>query len=397
MAFLIASLICVLLFHGLAQETNGSELPTQCTGRTSMFCYPVIPSFIQIYGWNLSNVERLYLYDVYGLKWSLQTLPSGLFNWATNVQYLYMSDVGLENLNCDIFQPLRNSLNTIEMQRNLFREFPSCALKNMNHLKSIDFSYQNIESVIINDIELDSLSKIEMRQNKIISFSISNINNNNDITIVLDNNKISYLNISGVNCIKHLQVIENQLAEINHDIFHNSHATLVYLELSYNALNDDVWNVLEGVTSLETLKLKQNRLQTVSPSVITRLSKLVHLDLSHNYIKLLTDVLLRSGKMKTVLFNSNKLVNFPPNLIHDKITFRDSYHCTLDISNNMLNNIQLNMPSTSARLTLNLGQNELTTIQFNTNDREIESLNISSNRLVTLPETLLKAKPLHHF
>ncbi|CAG2253170.1 unnamed protein product [Mytilus edulis] len=277
------------------------------------------------------------------------------------------------------------------MQNN-YSEFPSCALQNLNQLKSIYFSDQNIESVNINDMELDSLSKVDLRNNKISNFSISNINNNNNIQLILDNNKISYLNISGVNRISYLHVKENRLAEINHGIFHNSHSTLVYLELSYNSLDDDIWNVLEGVTSLETLKLKQNRLQSVSPSVITHLSKLSHLDLSHNYITSLTDVLFRSGKMTTILFNSNKLVNLPANLVDDINTFRDNHYCTLDISNNMMDNIKLIMPSTSTRLTLNLGQNELTVIHFKTNVKEIESLNISSNRLVTLPETLPKAK-----
>ncbi|CAC5418644.1 unnamed protein product [Mytilus coruscus] len=211
--------------------------------------------------------------------------------------------------------------------------------------------------------------------------------------MVLDSNNIFYLNISGVNRIRYLYVKKKtQLTEINHGIFLNSHSTLVSLELSYNALDDDVWNVLVGVTSLRILKLKQNRLQIVSPSVLTRLSELDFLDLSHNYISSLTDVLLRSGKMSYVLFNSNKLVNFQPNLIHDTYTFRDNSYCKLDISYNMMDSFELNMPTTSTRLTLNLGQIELTDIHFKTNDRGIESLNISSNRLVTLSETLPKAK-----
>ncbi|XP_071171066.1 leucine-rich repeat and death domain-containing protein 1-like [Mytilus edulis] len=357
-----------------------------------MYCYPVIPSFVQMYGWNLPNVERLSFRNGNGLQWSLKTIPVGLFNWASGIKYLSMYNIGLEDLKCDIFQPLKSSLNTLDMQGNLFREFPSCALKNMNRLETIYFSYQNIESVNIIDLELNSLKYITLRRNKISNFSISNINNYNDIQILLDYNKISYLNISGVNRISYLHGKENQISEINHGIFHSSHSNLVYLDLSYNALNDDVWNVLEGVASLKTLKLKQNKLHTVRPSVLNRLSALYELDLSNNYITSFADVLLRSGTMRNVLLNSNTLLNFPSNVIDDTKTFGSNYDCTIDISNNRMDNIKLDIPTTCTRFTLNLGQNELTAIHFKTNDKEIESLNISSNRLVTLPTTLPKAK-----
>ncbi|CAC5379275.1 unnamed protein product [Mytilus coruscus] len=391
MAFFIAPILYVL-FNGLVWITNGNELPTRCSGSTSVYCYPVMPSFVQMYGWNLPNIEQLSLYNGYGLKWSLQTLPSGLFNWASNIEYVNMRDVGLESLKCDIFQPLRNSLKNIRMDYNLFQEFPSCALKNLNQLKYIYFSSQNIESVNINDLESNYLTLIDLRQNKISNFSISNIKNIDNIQILLDNNEITYLNISRVNRIYSLSAKENQITEINHGIFYNSHSTLVSLDLSYNAIDDEVWNVLEGVTLLNTLKLRHNRLQTVSPSVITRLSELYFLDLSHNYISSLTDVFLRSGKMRYVLLNSNKLVNFPSNLIDDTNTFGDNVYCTLDISNNMIDNFQLNIPTTCARLTLNLGKNELTAIHIKrNNDKTSDLFNISSNRMVTLPETLPKA------
>ncbi|CAG2253160.1 LRFN5 [Mytilus edulis] len=183
------------------------------------------------------------------------------------------------------------------MDYNLFREFPACALKNLHQLRYIYFSSQNIESVNINDLVLNSLQMIDLRQNKISNFSISNINNINRIQIHLENNDITYLNISRVNRIHTLSVQKNQLVEVHQNIFQNSHSTLVNLDLSYNYLDDEVWKVFEGITAVTTLKLKQNRLQTVSPSVITRLSELHHLDLSHNYITSLTDVLLRSEKL----------------------------------------------------------------------------------------------------
>ncbi|CAG2253166.1 unnamed protein product [Mytilus edulis] len=306
-----------------------------------MYCYPVIPSFVHFYGWNLPNVEGLYVRNGYGLQWTLKTIPVGLFNWASNIKYLQMYNVGLEALKCDVFQPLKNSLSFLNMHSNLFREFPSCVLKNLNQLERIYFSSQNIESANIDDLELNSLKYITLRQNKISNFSISNINNYNDIQILLDFNKISYLNISGVNRISHLQGKVNKISKINHGIFHSSHSNLVYLELSYNALDDDVWNVLEGVTSLKTLKLKQNKLHTVRPSVLNRLSALNELDLSHNYITSFADVLLRSGTMLNVLLNSNTLLNFPSNVIDDTNTFGSIYDCTIDISNNRLDNIKL--------------------------------------------------------
>ncbi|CAC5418645.1 unnamed protein product [Mytilus coruscus] len=390
MAVFIAPILYVL-FNGLVWVTNGNELPMQCSGSTSMYCYPVIPSFVPLYGWNLPNVEQLSFYNRYGLKWSLQTLPNGLFDWASNIEYIYMNDVGLENLKCDIFQPLRNSLYYINMANNLFREFPACALKNLNQLKYILFSNQNIESVNINDLESNHLTQIDLRQNKISNFSISNINNFKNIQIFLDNNEITYLNISRVNRIQYLSVRNNKLKVIYRGIFQNSRSVLQHLKLSYNGLDDDVWDVLDDVWSLRTLELKQNGIQTVSPSVITRLSELYYLDLSHNYITSLTDILLRSGKMSTFFLNSNKLVEFPSNVIDDTNTFGNNYYCKLDISNNMMDNIQLNIPTTCTKLTLNLAQNELTAIHFKNNDNTIDLLNISNNRLVTLPETLPKA------
>lgn len=157
MAVFIAKLIIYfLILHGQFWFAIGNEMPIECSGSTRMTCYPVIPSFVQSYGWNLPNIEELVLINEYILKWSLQTLPTGLFNWAGNIKYIKMNDVGLENLECDIFHPLRNSLSSLSMDYNLFREFPACALKNLHQLRYIYFSYQNIESVNINDLVLNS-------------------------------------------------------------------------------------------------------------------------------------------------------------------------------------------------------------------------------------------------
>ncbi|CAC5418649.1 unnamed protein product [Mytilus coruscus] len=393
MAFFIAKfMICFLFYYGQLWLTNGNEMPKRCYGSiTSMSCKPIIPSFIQFYGWDLPNLEHLSLdndlhFDRNQVKWSLPTLPSGLFNWASKIKHLYMDDVGLENLKCDIFQPLRNSLNGIRMDKNMFREFPSCAFENLNQLESILFRYQNLESVNINDLQLNSLTDIDLTRNEISSFSIYNISNNKNIRILLDENKISFLNISKVNRIRYLRVKENQLTKIYGRIFQYSRSTLEYLDLSYNALDDDVWNVLEGVTTLKTLKLQHNRFQTVSRSVFSHLSELYYLDLSHNYISV-TDFLIRSGKITVMLFNSNKLVSFPTNLFDNTISFEDTYHCTLDISNNMMDIFQLYIPTSLRRLALNLGQNQLTAIDFE-NHNKIYFLNISSNHLTSLPATL---------
>ncbi|CAG2192956.1 unnamed protein product [Mytilus edulis] len=287
--------------------------------------------------------------------------------------------------------PLMNTVQIIRMDFNILREFPSCALRNLNQLQHLYFSNQNIESVKIDELELKSLTYINLSKNKISNLSISNINNINNIQIKLDYNEITYLNISKVDRIHTITVTKNHLVAINYRIFQNSHLTLTYLDLSYNNLDDEVWKVLEGTKTLGTLRLKQNKLQTVSPFVINRLSNLIELDLSHNYITSLSDALFRSGKMTTILFNSNKLVNFPTDLVHDTNTFRDNSDCKLDISNNMLGNIHLTIPATNARLALNLGQNKLTAINLYSNNRELRALNISSNRLVTLPESLPKA------
>ncbi|CAC5375251.1 unnamed protein product [Mytilus coruscus] len=93
--------------------------------------------------------------------------------------------------------------------------------------------------------------------------------------------------------------------------------------------------------------------------------------------------------MTTVLFNENKLVKFPANIIQDTNTFKVDSYCTLGISNNMMGNLQLNIKAIHE---LYLGHNEFTVIHFKNSDNLIGLLNISSNRLVTLPETLPKAK-----
>lgn len=333
MSFFIAKfMICFLFSYGQLWLTNGNEMPKRCYGSiTSMSCKPIIPLFIQLYGWDLPDIEQLSLnneahFHRNQIKWLLPSLPSGLFNLASKIKHLSMNDVGLESLKCDIFQPLRNSLISIRMDQNLFREFPSCAFENLKHLESMEFRYQNLEYVHIHYLQLYSLTEIDFTRNQISRLSISNINYNKNIRILLDENKISFLNISKVYRIQHLRVKENQLTKIHSRIFQYSHSTLEYLDLSYNALDDDVWNVLKGVTTLNTLKLQHNRFQTVSPSVFSHLSELYYIDLSHNYISSLTDFLIRSGKITFVLFNSNKLASFPTNLFDNTINLDDTYH-----------------------------------------------------------------------
>lgn len=397
MAFFCAKFIrYCLFFYGQLWFTNGNELPMRCNGGTTrMYCYPVVPSFIHFYGWDLPYLEYLSVSNARDLKWSLQTLPSGLFNLASNIRYLDIDAVGLENLKCDIFEPLMYSLKFIRMDNNLFREFPSCAFKHLNRLERIHFRNQNLESVNMKDLQLYSLIDIDFTKNRISNFSIFNINNINDMRISLDENKISFLNISRVSRIQFLSAKNNRLTTIYVGIFQNSHSTLEYLDLSYNALDDDLWMALEGVTAIGKLKLAQNKLQTVNPYVISRLSELNYLDLSYNYISSLTDVLLRSGKMTIVLFNSNKLVNMPPNLIDGTKTFSDAYDCILDISSNMIDNLHFNIPIRPRGLRINFGHNALTAIHFKNYAEQsinINNINMSNNCLVNLPETLPKSK-----
>ncbi|XP_012254156.2 leucine-rich repeat protein soc-2 homolog [Athalia rosae] len=207
-----------------------------------------------------------------------------------------------------------------------------------------------------------------------------------------------------LNNLKVLNLSENYIENIPDEAFDHLQS-LEELDLSKNNLTTLTNRVLERVTNIELLDLSSNRISELDPA-INLLTRLIHLDLSHNNLenlpngslKTLTELrhldlsfnkivslgednLSHLNNLTSLLLNNNHLVYLSPHELPVSIEH-------LNVGYNMISAI----PNTLVNLKiLEVYYNEIRELDAETfGFSEIESLNISGNKLTSYPDLKLK-------
>ncbi|XP_026312265.1 PH domain leucine-rich repeat-containing protein phosphatase 2 isoform X2 [Piliocolobus tephrosceles] len=300
------------------------------------------------------------------------------------------------NLSCNGFRDLPSqignllNLQTLCLDGNFLTTLPE-ELGNLQQLSSLGISFNNfsqipevyekltmLDKVVMagNCLEvlnlgvlnrMNHIKHVDLRMNHLKTMAIENLEGNKHITHVdLRDNRLTDLDLSSLCSLEQLHCERNQLRELTLSGF-----SLRTLYASSNRLT--AVNVYPVPSLLTSLDLSRNLLECV-PDWACEAKKIEVLDVSYN---LLTEVpirILSSLSLRKLMLGHNHVQNLPTLVEHIPLEVLDLQH-----------NALTRLPDTLFSKALN----KLNKLE------QLEELNLSGNKLKTIPTTIANCKRLH--
>ncbi|XP_011832129.1 PREDICTED: PH domain leucine-rich repeat-containing protein phosphatase 2 isoform X2 [Mandrillus leucophaeus] len=300
------------------------------------------------------------------------------------------------NLSCNGFRDLPSqignllNLQTLCLDGNFLTTLPE-ELGNLQQLSSLGISFNNfsqipevyekltmLDKVVMagNCLEvlnlgvlnrMNHIKHVDLRMNHLKTMVIENLEGNKHITHVdLRDNRLTDLDLSSLCSLEQLHCERNQLRELTLSGF-----SLRTLYASSNRLT--AVNVYPVPSLLTSLDLSRNLLECV-PDWACEAKKIEVLDVSYN---LLTEVpirILSSLSLRKLMLGHNHVQNLPTLVEHIPLEVLDLQH-----------NALTRLPDTLFSKALN----KLNKLE------QLEELNLSGNKLKTIPTTIANCKRLH--
>ncbi|XP_036201656.1 PH domain leucine-rich repeat-containing protein phosphatase 2 isoform X3 [Myotis myotis] len=285
---------------------------------------------------NLLNLQTLCLDGNF-----LTTLPEEL----GNLQQLSSLGISFNNFSHipEVYERL-TVLDKVVMAGNRLEVLNLGVLSRMSHIKHVDLRMNHLKTVVIENLEGNKyITHMDLRDNQLTDLDLS-----------------SFCSLEQLHCER------NQLRELTLSGF--SLRTLYANSNRLTAVN--VYPVPSLLTSLE---LSRNQLECV-PDWACEAKKIEVLDVSYN---LLTEVpmrILSSLSLRKLMVGHNHVQNLPVLMEHIPLE-------VLDIQHNLLTRL----PDTLFSKALN----KLNKLE------QLEELNLSGNKLKTIPTTIANCKRLH--
>lgn len=243
-------------------------------------------------------------------KNSIQFLDADSFA-GMNVVHLVLAFNRLEHIDGAAFRMLDETLEYLDLERNLLRSTQPEALGRLkrlrylyltaNHITDVDYlpetlrvlslAGNNITRIPLASLErCADLSYLNMGYNK-----IAEVPENGFVgwggqlqTLLLRNNKITELNygaFAGLDSIKEISLSFNDIHWIHPNAFENISKSLKILELSFGVYREDFpMEQLQMLTELIWLGLDNNHLKVISDEALITMKELTYINLSFNRI-----------------------------------------------------------------------------------------------------------------
>ncbi|XP_012523495.1 leucine-rich repeat-containing protein let-4 [Monomorium pharaonis] len=245
-------------------------------------------------------------------------------------------------------------LNQFILSKNNIVLLPMNELKNLKHLKKLDVSQNQLDSIHSHVFEnLNKLEDLDYSSNSLWSF---------DISILNSVASLSKLNLSH----NHISNLEKSME--------NTKTKLKILDVSHNKLVD--LNFLDGTPELEYLNLSFNKFTTLSVNSLLYMQHLKILYINSNHLLSLNLKNLPLSLLE--LHAENNLINI--------VSFQKSLIHTLNIQNNNISSIH-NLTLLEELKNLNVSRNFLSDFP-DVSLENLETLDISFNNLTIIPETI---------
>ena len=278
------------LFKIILSDNNISSLPLDIFAP---------PPYIEIL--DLSNnsfyslpehlfADQLFLYDINLSRNALTILPQNTFESQREfMSYLDLSYNDLVSLPAEIFVGMER-VEFIDLRHNNLQVLPQGLLHSAFSLRVFDVSNNNISTLQENLFPKHNW------------FSTIDLSNNNLITFPADSFIFQY----PYDYLKYLDISSNSLQIIQPGSFNID--TLVFLNLSNNAMREFPKDLFSWLTKLSTLDISQNELANISKEAFTNMVELIYINMSHNAINILPSF-AKQNYLEVLDVGNNKIRN----------------------------------------------------------------------------------------
>lgn len=309
-----------------------------------------------------------------------------------------------------VFERL-SAVDKLAMAGNRVESFELCTLVRMNHLKNIDLRLNGLRKVRSENLEaVSQVTQLDLRDNHLESLDLSSVSN---LEILhCQRNQLGMLTLSGFT-LRMLNASSNCLTTVNIYPVPN---LLTHVDLSQNLLEylpdwvcdcrkiemvDVTHNLLSEFPSrlLSSLSLRKllvgnNRLQRV-PDLLDHIP-LEALDLQHNKLSELPESLFcKALNLKYLNLSANALDSIPPCSQSEESlsTLQELYLTGNHLDENcgavLVGHQNLRILHIAYNQLLSFPASKLSKLEL------LEELNLSGNKLKTIPSTVSSCKRLH--
>ncbi|XP_041795400.1 PH domain leucine-rich repeat-containing protein phosphatase 2 [Chelmon rostratus] len=304
-----------------------------------------------------------------------------------------------------------SAVDRLAMAGNRVESLELCTLARMSHLKNIDLRLNGLQRVKSENREaVSQVTQLDLRDNCLDSLDLSSVSNLE--TLHCQRNQLGTLTLSGFT-LRMLHASSNRLTTVNIYPVPNQ---LTHMDLSQNLLEylpdwvcdcrkiemlDVTHNLLSELPSrlLNSLSLRKllagnNRLQRV-PDLLDHIP-LEALDLQHNKLAELPESLFyKALNLKYLNVSANALENIPPSSqSEESLSTLQELYLT---GNNLNENCGALLVGHQNLRVLHIAYNQLLSFPASKLSKleQLEELNLSGNKLKTIPSTVSSCKRLH--
>jgi Leucine-rich repeat (LRR) protein len=319
-----------------------------------------------------SNILELYLSAN-----KLDKIKRGQFNGLANLEQLFIDQNQIEEIELNSFESL-NNLKQLNIQSNRIKVIQDKLLGDKTKLETLNLYQNNIENIgAISLNTLHSLKTLYLFSNKIKSIAFGNFIHLLSLKeLKLDKNEIGSFaayTFVGLEKLDFLDLSANKIKRLVNKAFEGL-KVLTHLKLELNDINQIESDVFVGIANLTHLTLDSNQIFTLKNVQFNE--NLVGLSVRFNFISNLSEIF--SPSLKSLYLSSNRIqeINFVSHLPNLE---------RLDLSQNRL--ISLNDKSFSQLNKLkylNLSWNKLdfeSNLSYFGGQNNLEQLDISFNQI----------------
>ncbi|XP_055384923.1 protein toll [Condylostylus longicornis] len=339
----------------------------------------------------------------------LEELSPGMFSSQKNLIKLNLWGNSLKTLPKAVFEGLIN-LSDLDLMSNEFETFDTDSFSLLKNLSNINLSGNYLKSLpenLFEENKLLTLVRIQSNRADLIELPnrlFSNLTNLTNVTLRKDGIRILPGDLfKGSTNIQFLEIVENNIENLPADLFEDQ-INLIMLNLANNKLIaiDDF--TFKNSQKLKTLDLSNNELETLSIFAFKGLHNLEKLELYNNkLVNFAPETMEPLINLKEIYLQNNLLTfNFDfnrgspltklsnvqiINLHNNSITgiYPDWYSALLylnllDLSYNKIKTItQEDLQFTRPNLALNLSHNEISEINFDRINEQLETFALSDS------------------
>ncbi|XP_064414429.1 PH domain leucine-rich repeat-containing protein phosphatase 2 [Latimeria chalumnae] len=338
----------------------------------------------------------------------LCSLPDEL----TNLKQL--SSLGLSFNNFATIPEVCERLTTIDrlaMTGNQLETLPLDALGRATHLKCIDLRLNSLSTVTLESLEVNKhITQLDLRDNQLMELDLSSLGSLTQLHC--ERNRLRELSLSGFS-LRALHAGSNRLTAVN---IYPVPTQLTSLDLSRNYLEcvpdwvcearkievlDFSWNHLIELParllsslSLRKLMVGHNHLQSI-PALLEHIPLEVF-NLQHNFLtELPENLFFKALNLRYLNVSANNLESLPPaGSTEESLSMLQELYLT---NNNLADECILILMGHPNLRILHIAYNQLQTFPASKLSKleQLEELNMSGNKLRTVPTTISNCKRLH--